>query len=229
MRYNLERMSVRVAESDALLRAEREKNVWTQDARQQFKDAFKSLATDELEAKAAQLKTTAKEELGGVVGPLKDELTKLDKHVRDLEAEREGAYSSIGTQLDGLHKLQDSLRQQTSTLAQALRAPTVRGRWRRDAPAPPSRARRGLEKHVDFSEQEGSQSRSSRHGSCGCPSGASCRWTPRCHSTLSQGDGSGYRGGAQGAARAARASLPRAHAGAVAAVPTGRSSRRCRK
>jgi DNA recombination protein RmuC len=157
MRYNLERLNVRVAESDALLRAEREKNLWTQDARQQFRDAFKSLATDELEAKAAQLKTTAKEELTGVVGPLKDELTKLDKHVRDLEAKREGAYSSIGTQLDGLHKLQDSLRQQTSTLAQALRAPTVRGRWGE------VHLRRlvelcGLEKHVDFSEQEGSQS-----------------------------------------------------------------------
>jgi DNA recombination protein RmuC len=157
MRYTIERLSVRVAESDAMLRAEKEKNLWTQDARQQFKDAFKVLATDELEAKAAQLKTTAKEELGGVVGPLKDELTKLDKHVRDLEAKREGAYSSIGTQLDGLHKLQDSLRQQTSTLAQALKAPTVRGRWGE------IHLRRlvelcGLEKHVDFSEQEGSQS-----------------------------------------------------------------------
>lgn len=157
MRYSLERLNVRVAESDAMLRAEKEKNLWTQDARQQFRDTFKALATDELEAKAAQLKTTAKEELGGVVGPLKDELSKLDKHVRDLEAKREGAYSSIGTQLDGLHKLQDSLRQQTSTLAQALRAPTVRGRWGE------VHLRRlvelcGLEKHVDFSEQEGNQS-----------------------------------------------------------------------
>jgi DNA recombination protein RmuC len=156
-RYQIDRLNVRIAESDALLRAEKEKNLWTQDARQQFKDAFKSLATDELEAKAAQLKTTAKEELGVVVGPLKDELSKLDKHVRDLEARREGAYSAIGTQLDGLHKLQSSLKEQTTTLAQALKAPTVRGRWGE------IHLRRivelcGLEKHVDFSEQEGSQS-----------------------------------------------------------------------
>jgi len=157
MRYQLERLNVRVAETDALLRAEREKIVWTQDARQQFKDAFKALATDELEAKAAQLKSTAKEELTGVVGPLKDELDKLDRHVRDLEAKREGAYSAIGTQLDGLHKLQSSLKEQTTTLAQALKAPTVRGRWGE------IHLRRlvelcGLEKHVDFSEQEGTQS-----------------------------------------------------------------------
>jgi DNA recombination protein RmuC len=157
MRYTVDRLNVRVAESDAMLRAEREKNLWTQDARQQLKDAFKSIATDELETKAGQLKTTAKEELTGVVGPLKDELTKLDKHVRDLEAKREGAYSSIGVQLDGLHRLQDSLKEQTTTLAQALKAPTVRGRWGE------VHLRRivelcGLEKHVDFSEQEGNQS-----------------------------------------------------------------------
>jgi len=135
------------------LRAEREKNLWTEDAKEQFRDTFKALASTELETRSAQLKTTAKEELTGVVAPLKEELTKLDKQVRELEAKREGAYSSLGTQLQGLHSLQDSLRQQTTTLAQALKAPTIRGRWGE------IHLRRlvelcGMEKHVDFSEQE---------------------------------------------------------------------------
>jgi len=135
------------------LRAEREKNLWTADAKEQFRDTFKALASTELETRSAQLKTTAKEELTGVVAPLKEELTKLDKQVRELEAKREGAYSSLGTQLQGLHSLQDSLRQQTTTLAQALKAPTIRGRWGE------IHLRRlvelcGMEKHVDFSEQE---------------------------------------------------------------------------
>ena len=135
------------------LRAEREKNLWTADAKEQFRDTFKALASTELESRSAQLKTTAKEELTGVVAPLKEELTKLDKQVRELEAKREGAYSSLGTQLQGLHSLQDSLRQQTTTLAQALKAPTIRGRWGE------IHLRRlvelcGMEKHVDFSEQE---------------------------------------------------------------------------
>ncbi|MGH8668213.1 MAG: DNA recombination protein RmuC [Burkholderiales bacterium] len=156
MRYSIERLSVRVAEGEALLRAEKDKNLWTQDARQQFRDAFKVLATEELEAKASQLKVTAREELTGVVGPLKEEINKLDRHVRDLETKREGAYSSLGTQLEGLHKLQDSLRQQTSTLAQALKAPSIRGRWGE------IHLRRlvelsGMEKHVDFAEQESAQ------------------------------------------------------------------------
>src|SRR6266851_399982 len=157
MRATIESLQIRLAETQAYLRAEKEKNAWTEDAKERFKDAFKVLASSELESKSNQLKSTAKEELTGVVGPLKDELTKLDKHVRDLEAKREGAYSSLGTQLDGLHKLQDSVRQQTTTLAQALKAPTIRGRWGE------IHLRRlvelcGMEKNVDFSEQESTQS-----------------------------------------------------------------------
>jgi DNA recombination protein RmuC len=129
MRATIESLQVRLAETAGLLRAEKDKNAWTDDAKERFKDAFKVLAASELESKSHQLKSTAKDELNVVVAPLKEELTKLDRHVRDLEAKREGAYSTLGTQLDGLHKLQDSLRQQTTTLAQALRAPTIRGRW----------------------------------------------------------------------------------------------------
>lgn len=153
LQATVDSLNVRLAETQAYLRAEKEKTAWTDDAKERFKDAFKVLATSELEVKSSQLKTVAKEELSGVVGPLKEELGKLDRQVRELEAKREGAYSSIGTQLDGLNKLQDSLRQQTTTLAQALRAPTVRGRWGE------VHLRRivelcGLEKHVDFYEQE---------------------------------------------------------------------------
>jgi len=142
-----------LADSRARLRAERDKNVWTEDAKEQFKNTFKVLATSELESRSSQLKTTAREELTGVVGPLKEELGKLDKQVRELEAKREGAYSTLGAQLQGLHTLQDALRQQTTTLAQALKSPTVRGRWGE------IHLRRlvelsGMGRHVDFSEQE---------------------------------------------------------------------------
>jgi DNA recombination protein RmuC len=147
----------RLAQAEATLRAEREKNVWTDDAKEQFKNTFRVLATNELESRSSQLKTTAKEELTGVIGPLKEELSKLDKQVRELEAKREGAYSTLGAQLQGLHNLQDSLRQQTTTLAQALKSPTVRGRWGE------IHLRRlvelsGMGRHVDFSEQESTDS-----------------------------------------------------------------------
>jgi DNA recombination protein RmuC len=142
-----------LAQSQASLRAEREKNQWTAEAKAQFADTFKLLAGSELESRSGQLKTTAKEELGGVIAPLKEELARLDRQVREMEVKREGAYANLGAQLQNLHQLQDSLRQQTTTLAQALRSPTVRGRWGE------IHLRRlvelsGMSNHVDFSEQE---------------------------------------------------------------------------
>lgn len=147
----------RLARAEATLRAERDKYAWTESAREQLQNSFKVLATTELESRSSQLKATAKEELGGVIAPLKEELGKLDRQVRELEAKREGAYSTLGEQLKGLHSLQDSLRQQTTTLAQALKSPTVRGRWGE------IHLRRlvelsGMGRHVDFSEQESTDS-----------------------------------------------------------------------
>jgi len=147
----------RLAQAEATLRAEREKNAWTDSAREQLQNSFKVIATSELESRSSQLKTTARDELTGVIAPLKEELAKLDRQVRELEAKREGAYSTLGAQLQGLHNLQDSLRQQTTTLAQALKSPTVRGRWGE------IHLRRlvelsGMGRHVDFSEQESTDS-----------------------------------------------------------------------
>lgn len=147
----------RLAQAEATLRAEREKNAWTDSAKEQLQNSFKVIATSELESRSSQLKTTARDELTGVIGPLKEELAKLDRQVRELEAKREGAYSSLGAQLQGLHNLQDSLRQQTTSLTQALKSPTVRGRWGE------IHLRRlvelsGMSNHVDFSEQESTDS-----------------------------------------------------------------------
>lgn len=152
-----ETLKIQLAQAEAELQAEKDKTTWTEMARQQMRDTFKALASDELVAKAEQLKMTARDELGGVVAPLKQELSKLDGYVRELESKREGAYSSIGTQLQLLQGLQDSLKQQTATLAEALKAPTVRGRWGE------VQLRRlvelaGLQNHVDFSEQESGDS-----------------------------------------------------------------------
>jgi DNA recombination protein RmuC len=143
----------RLAQSEASLRAEREKNAWTATTQEQFQNSFKVLASSELESRSGQLKSAAKEELGGVIAPLKEELAKLDRQVRELEAKREGAYSTLGAQLQALHGLQDALRQQTTSLVQALKSPTVRGRWGE------IHLRRlvelsGMGRHVDFSEQE---------------------------------------------------------------------------
>jgi DNA recombination protein RmuC len=151
-RATIDDLNVRLARADALLEAEREKNAWTDERKQQLENTFKALAGEELAARTNNLKETAKEQLGGIVDPLQKELKSLDEHVRQLESKREGAYSELDTQIKLLHKLQGSLRDQTATLAQALRAPTVRGRWgevqlRRLAELA------GMQDHVDYDEQ----------------------------------------------------------------------------
>ena len=152
-----ERLKVDLAQCQISLQAEKEKLAWVEDAKRQLGDTFKALASDELGIKAENLKKTAREELGTLVEPLKEELSKLDMYVRELEGKREGAYSKLGTQLELLQGMQDSLKEQTTVLAQALKSPTVRGRWwevqlRRVVELA------GLADHVDFDEQASTES-----------------------------------------------------------------------
>jgi len=137
-------------------------------AEEKFKDAFKSLAGDTLDnTTSAFLKlaketfktvlTEAKGDLGqrqeaiqGLVKPLSESLIQFDEHVRDLEKNREGAYTGIKQHLTDLSK-------ETGNLVSALRSPQVRGRWGE------LKLRRvlelaGMSKHCDFSEQVGVQS-----------------------------------------------------------------------
>ena len=152
LRDEVEQARVQAARSEALLLAEEGKTVWTNEARAQLREAFSSLASDEFAERSEQLRTAAKNELDSVVSPLRKELTKLDGHVRGLESKREGAYSELGTQLELLQGQHDSLRQQTTALAEALKSSSVRGRWGE------VQLRRlvelaGMQKHVDFDEQ----------------------------------------------------------------------------
>ena len=126
LRTEVEQARVEAARCEAFLVAEKEKTAWTDETKKQLRDAFSALASDELSTRSAHLRTEAKDELGGVVGPLKSELAKLDGYVRELESKREGAYSQIGTKLQLLQGQYESLKQQTTVLAEALKASSVR-------------------------------------------------------------------------------------------------------
>ena len=156
-RSQLHDLQVGLAEARASLTAERGKSEWTDESRKALENAFKALASDELDTRSNQLKTTASEQLGNLVDPLRTELEKLDQYVRDLESKREGAYEQIGGQLDLLKELQGSLQDQTRTLANALSAPSTRGRWG-EIQLHKLVELAGLEEHVDFEEQESTAS-----------------------------------------------------------------------
>jgi DNA recombination protein RmuC len=143
---------VQLAELEAGRRGDVEKTKWVEQAEAQLREAFESLASKALRSNSAELTRQTKGELESLVDPLSKNLKNLEEHVRMLESKREGAYSRLGEQLHQLNRMQAELQTTTTTLAQALRSPTVRGRWGE------MQLRRivemaGMSDHVDFDEQ----------------------------------------------------------------------------
>ncbi len=114
-------------------------------------NAFKAAAADALRANTQSFLALAKQELGpqtqqasstltekenaiqAVLKPLADTLKQLDEHSRQLEASRAGAYGELKTLVQDVGKaIPESLnllKNETSQLVSALRAPKTRGNW----------------------------------------------------------------------------------------------------
>ena len=93
-----------------------------------------------------------KSEMQNLMSPVRENLDKLDGHVRSLEEKREGAYQALGQQLKELMDVQHKLQTTTVTLSQALKSSSVRGQWGE------IQLRRvvelaGMERYVAFEEQ----------------------------------------------------------------------------
>ncbi|MGH7880221.1 MAG: DNA recombination protein RmuC, partial [Candidatus Binataceae bacterium] len=133
------------------------------EAERKFADAFRALAADALKASSESFLTLAAERFGSIqqqsaadldarrgaidriVEPVKESLASLDREIRRIENERRGATDVLTDQLR-------SLSSQTNRLVDALKTPTVRGRWGE------IQLRRvveiaGMVEHCDFHEQ----------------------------------------------------------------------------
>jgi DNA anti-recombination protein RmuC len=87
-----------------------------------------------------------------LVAPLKESLSKVDDHVRELESKRAEAYSGLVEQVKSMAEVQSRLSGETAALVTALRRPQTRGQWGE------TQLRRAVEmagmvEHCDFSEQ----------------------------------------------------------------------------
>ena len=132
--------------------ADTEKLSWAEQAESKMREAFAALASDALQANSEVLTKRTKGDLEGVVNPLKENLKTLDGYVRELESARKGAYESLQQQLTQLGNTHARLQETTTSLTQALKSPTVRGRWGE------LQLRRvvelaGMTSHVAFDEQ----------------------------------------------------------------------------
>ncbi len=172
------RVKAETQAKETVNRLEEEKKLLA-DAKEKLTDAFKSLAGDTLDNTTSsflklaketfeKVLTQAKGDLGqrqeaiqGLVKPLSESLKQFEAHVREMEKNREGAYSGIKEHLENVVSVQQQLQKETGNLVSALRTPQVRGRWgemtlRRVVELA------GMSEHSDFTEQVSVQSDTGR-------------------------------------------------------------------
>jgi len=116
-------------------------------AQTQMMDTFKALAADTLHQNSSaflqmaegklqqreQAATTTLDKktvaIDAMIKPVQDTLTTMNAQLQALEVKREGAYRELSEMVVSSRETQVQLRNETSQLLQALRAPTGRGRW----------------------------------------------------------------------------------------------------
>jgi len=131
------RASTEIARLDATLRA-------TRDGEERLAQALRSLSQDAARDQQVQM--------GHMIAPLQDSLNRYERRVVELERDRVDAYAELRTEVRQVQGISTELRNETSQLVAALRAPQVRGRWgehqlRRIVEAA------GMLEHCDFNEQ----------------------------------------------------------------------------
>jgi DNA recombination protein RmuC len=147
-----------------------EKFALLQEAEKKFSDSFKALSADALksnnqsfielaksnfetfQAGAAHDLEIRQKSINELVQPLKVSLENVDKKVQELESARKETYGRLDEQLKNVAQLQSTLQCETQNLVQALRKPTVRGRWG-EVQLRNVVEIAGMVNHCDFSQQ----------------------------------------------------------------------------
>jgi len=164
---SVELLETRIKAQDTL-RSEREAAF--EQANSRLTQAFSELANQSLKSNSEHFLRMAEQNLGtqhekakremserekaveSLVKPIKETLERSHKQISELEKSRSEAYGSIKSQLETMQINQQSLKQETHNLVNALRRPEVRGRWGEIT------LRRlvelaGMVEHCDFQEQ----------------------------------------------------------------------------
>ena len=128
------------ARTDEMNRRFAEQQALLDTAQRKLADSFRALAADALKASSESFLTLAAERfaslqqqstadldarrvaIGTMLDPVRESLTSLNSEIRRIENDRRGATDVLTDQLK-------SLSSQTNRLVDALKTPTVRGRW----------------------------------------------------------------------------------------------------
>ena len=135
------------AKMDESRKSHQEKTALLTESHEKLTKAFQGLSTDALKSNnesflqlanetLQKFQETAKVELEGrhksideMVKPLRESLEKVDSRIVEMEKERTGAYAGLTQQVESLSRTQAQLQTETVNLVNALKSPTVRGRW----------------------------------------------------------------------------------------------------
>ena len=88
-----------------------------------------------------------------MLNPLSETLARYERGLRDMEAERQGAYATLNERVAALHVGHEQLQKETRNLVTALRSPQTRGRWGEMTLRNAVKAA-GMAEHCDFDEQQ---------------------------------------------------------------------------
>jgi len=127
----------------------------SQAALEKNNERFLRVAKTEVEKLLKDVEQTQqkrKHQMEKLVDPLSKSLQEVTKHIKDVEKQRVEAYSGLKQQVKGLTEAQVTIQKETANLVNALRRPSVRGRWGE------IQLRRvvemaGMVDHCDFEEQ----------------------------------------------------------------------------
>lgn len=167
MSQSIELLQTKIKAQDTL---QVERNAAYEQANSRITESFTDLANKSLKSNSETFLRMAEQNLGtqhekakrelsareqaveNLVKPIKETLERSHKQIADLEKSRSEAYGSIKSQLETMQINQQSLKQETQNLVNALRRPEVRGRWGEIT------LRRlvelaGMVEHCDFQEQ----------------------------------------------------------------------------
>ncbi len=144
-------LNIRCAVAENQIAEERkaaaEKLAILNDAQLKLSDAFKALSAEALKNNNDSFISLAKTQfqtfqqgaehdlekrqksIDELVKPLKEGLENVDKKVQQLDQARIETYTALNEQVKNLVSIQTALQGETQNLVQALRKPTVRGRW----------------------------------------------------------------------------------------------------
>lgn len=148
-----------------------EQKALLEDAKAKLSETFKSLAAEALAGNSTGFLTLAEEKfkalkdeaavdlearrkaIEALVQPLAETLSAYQKEARELEDKRLRELSTVGEQLRAVAVAQTTLQSETAKLVNALKTPSVRGRWGEIALRKTAELA-GMSPHCDFVEQE---------------------------------------------------------------------------